>query len=637
MGKIKYYFISFLLYSITLFAQNTMIIPNVSGNAGDTVEVSVQISNADEFVAFQLSLHLHSQLSYLSGSAVLAGRETDHTLSAGMVSGDSLRLVAYSTTGDAFTGSLGSVVTFDLILGTVPGTYDLNPQNTFIADSLSNDILTGVTDGQMTLYAPEIQLNTGSLNYTRTIVGNYRDLTFNISNNGNASLNVDSIVTSLPTAYTVQAGWSSPVFASGSEMTTVRFEPPVKGEFNGTVTVYSDDPDEPLQSVAVSGTGYKVNELHVNNLSTRSGTDTTLTFKINNQEPVTGFQFDLALPSSMTYITDSEVLTVRANGHEVDANVVSGNKLRVLAYSSSQQVFSGTDGDIVEVGFHVEGTGGSYNLNLSDVFITDSTDNVVSDFYNGQLSIAAGDIHSNSIIDYDSVSIFDTSQVALTLQNLGDDTLLIENFSANDVHFWTDVLLPLTIDPSAQTSLSTFFHSSDTGRYTGQYTVLSNDPDEYPYYISFTADAFSPNIMRTEDASGFSGDTVEVFVSIENNDPFTAFQLDIDFPSVLSVILDSTQLTDRRQDHTLTHVLISGNRYRFLSYSSTNALFSGNSGNVLRILCTISGSSGDYPLTIISPVISNASGQNILSSYANGTLTVSSDISPRRSRFKTAC
>ncbi len=610
------------------YAQNTMIIPNASGNAGDTVQVSVEINNANEFTAFQLSLKLHSQLTYLSGSAALAGRESDHSLSAGMVSGDSLRIVSYSDTKAVFSGSSGSVVTFRLILGTVPGNYALYPKNVIIGDASSNNILTGVTNGQVTLYAPEINLSTTALNYTRTIVGNYRDMIFTIYNNGNATLTIDSLVASPGTAYSVVAGWSSTVSGSGSQGITVRFTPPSRGSFVGTVKVYSDDPDEPFLVVNLSGTGYKVNELHVNNLSTRSGTDTTITFKINNQEPFTGFQFDLTLPSSMTYLSGTEQLTGRASDHSVSANVVTGNKLRVVAYSNNQTNFSGSDGDIVQIGVHIEGTGGSYSLNLSNVFITVSTgENVLSDSYNGQLSIAAGDIQSTTSINYGTISIFETADVNLTIQNVGNDTLVISSFTSNETLFTADVSLPIKINPSQQVVISTHFHSDAQGSYSGKYTLRSNDPDEEPYYVSFSGTAFSPNTMEVQDATAINGDNISIYVDIDNNDSFTAFQLDLVIPSQLTVILDSCKLTDRNQSHSFSKGLISGNTYRFFAYSNDQNTFTGTSGAVLRVLCSVSGSIGTYPMNIQNPIIGDANGQNILSSSSNGSFYLLSQYS----------
>ena len=595
----------------------------VSGNARDTVTVSISIANSDAFVAFDVRIKLHAQLTYLPSSAALTGREVDHSLSAGIVGGDTLRILAYSTNGTAFTGNSGSVASFRLKLGTVPGNYSLNPSKAVIGNSSAVNILTGTSSGQVTLLAPDISLNTTSLSYTRTVVGTTRDMSFTISNVGNSTLTIDSLVASPISAYSVVPGWSGTVAASGSQGISVRFAPPARGAYSGTVKVYTRDPDESMLQVTLSGTGYTINELHVNNLSTRSGEDTVLTFRINNQEAFTGFQFDLTLPSPLTYTADSEELTGRASDHSVSANTIAGGKLRVVAYSSTQSAFSGSDGDVVKVGFHVDGIGGSYSLSLSNVIITNSSEeNIVSDSYNGTLTLAAGDIQSNTSINYGSVSIFDTATVNLTVQNVGNDTLRITSFTPNAASFWKDASFPLTINASQQTVVPTHFHSGTPGSYSGKFRVRSNDPDEDPYDITLLGTAYSPNTMEAQNASCVDGGYVDLYVDIENNDDFTAFQLDLSIPSPLTVILDLCKLTSRSQGHMLGKAHVSGNTYRFLAYSSSSELFTGSSGAVLRVGCSVSGDAGTYAIIIEDPVISDASSQNILSGSSNGTLTL---------------
>ncbi len=607
---------------IPLQAQNTMQIPNVSGDAGDTVVVSVEIGNADPFTAFQLSLSLPSQATYLEGSAALTGRASDHTLSAGMVSGDSLRIIAYSSGSAAFAGNSGSVAAFSLVLKTVPGTYALAPKRVMIGNASSQNILTGVTDGQLTLVAPEISLGATTINYSRTIIGQYQDGSFSISNNGNSVLHIDSLIAAPLSAYTVRPGWSGTVSPSGSQSITMRFAPMSKGNITGTVKVYSDDPDEPVLTVNFTGLGYKVNELRTGSLSTRSGTDTTLSFRINNQEPFTGFQFDLILPSVLTFIPGSESLTSRKNGHSVSANTVTGNKVRVLAFSSDQTVFTGNDGDVVKLRFHVEGTGGTYGLNLAVAAITNEDgQNIISDTFNGQLNIAAGDIQSTASVNYGSISIFETANVNLTLQNTGNDTLRITGFTPDDPRFWADITLPLTINPAQQAVVPTYFHSGAPGSFSGRYRLRSNDPDEDPYDVAFSATAYSPNVVDVRNASAVLGGTVRIPVDVVNNDPFTAFQMDIVLPAPCACILDSCKLTGRAgADHVLFKLALGGNTYRFMAFSPSNALFSGTSGAVLNVYCIVSGSSGEYAVSVQNLVLSDINSSNTLSGSGGGML-----------------
>ena len=214
----------------------------------------------------------------------------------------------------------------------------------------------------------------------------------------------------------------------------------------------------------------------------------------------------------------------------------------------------------------------------------------------------------------------------LTIQNTGDDTLKIIDFTSLDTLFRSGINLPAQINPSQQLVAPTYFHSGKGGSFTGKFTIRSNDPDEDPFYVSTSASAYSPNIMKLENATAVTGGVAEIFVSIENNDPFSAFQLDINFPSGLTIILDSTKLTNRSQDHALNKGFVSGNKYRFFAYSPTKKDFFQNDGSVLRILCTVSGGVGSYPLQIQNPIIGNEQGENLLSSSVNGTLTVGNPV-----------
>ena len=119
----KYSFAGVLLFATSALAQNSLIIPDASGDTGDTISVSLQIANSDSFVAFQTDILLPSQVNYLAGSAQVSSRAGDHALSAEIITGHTLRIVVYSASQSAFTGSSGEVLSFQLILNSDPGTY----------------------------------------------------------------------------------------------------------------------------------------------------------------------------------------------------------------------------------------------------------------------------------------------------------------------------------------------------------------------------------------------------------------------------------------------------------------------------------------------------------------------------------
>lgn len=617
--------IALFLMASTLLGQNVMTISSESGNAGSIVDVQIEIDNADPFVAFEARIQMSDQLAYVDGSAALTVRSDDHAISGSVISGNTLVILGYSTSGSSFIGSSGSVASFQLELGDVPGDYPLNPGTAIIGDNGANNILTQLNNGQVTVLAPDISIGSTELNYQRTIVWQTRDLSFSINNNGNVTLNLDSLVSSNATVFAIQSGWSTSIGAYGSQQITVRFQPNEKGNQTGAVKIYSDDPDETLHEVSLSGLAYKVNELHVNPLSVKSGDDTTLTIRMNNQENIAGVQFDLNLPDCMRFIEASENLTGRASGHSIGVNLVNSHTLRVVAHSSDNSAFTGTAGDLIELDFHVEGVGGSYPVNVSNIILSDVVaENVISDSYNSQVNIAASDISSQTNINYPDATIFDTTHVDLQINNQGNDVLRIQSVKTSNASFWIDESLPIEINPSNNTTIRTYFHSPDSGHFNGQYRFYSNDPDESPFSVQCSAISYSPNKMEVLDATGYDGENVTIELEIVNHDPFTAFQTDIIFPDELTLIPDSTDLTNRKDGHTLVQQHISDNRYRYICYSASLSNFSGNNGTVLKMVCEVSGNPGTYDITLSNSIISNEIGQNILNAADHGELTIAS-------------
>ena len=148
-----------LTLSKVMFAQNIMIVNDVSGNAADTVSVRIEIQNADPFVGFQFDMILPDQVSYVNGSAKLSDRAVDdHQIATSIVNDSTLRVLAFSINQSRFSGSSGIVCSFEVKLGTIPGDYSLSLVNAIIGDSVGTNVLTEVRDGKVS-----ILLQTGGL------------------------------------------------------------------------------------------------------------------------------------------------------------------------------------------------------------------------------------------------------------------------------------------------------------------------------------------------------------------------------------------------------------------------------------------------------------------------------------------
>ena len=613
----------FLTWQSAILGQNIMLISDYSGDAYDTITVAVEIENIDEFVGFQFDLPLPDAIDYLEASAALTGRANGHNLAAILLGNNTLRIISYSMNQLPFNGNSGSVVDFQLVLGSNPGYYALELENAIIANAQSQNILTGVQNGNLTILAPNISANPNSLNFGEVPLSQFQDMTFTIYNTGNTILNVtristdhDDFVILSDTSYVVNLG--------NSVDNTIRFYANTKGAFDQNAFVESDDPDEASIQISLNAYAFAVNELDVNDTFGRSGYSTTLTLDICNMERFVGFQFNLLLPSVMNYTQNSVNLTSRATNHVVLASYSSSNTLTVVAYSPTNANFLGTEGDVIELTFNLDGQGGFYNIDLHDPIIADSTgSNIISDYFSGQLEIISPDIWVNpTSFDFGLISILDTNSIDLEIGNNGSDTLFFSEFTFSNEVFFGDFSGISQIMIGNSINIPLYFHSDEEGSCNGALTIRSNDPNEDPLNINLTGETFIPNKMILNDVEVLYGDTTEGSLAVENYEPFVAFQCDVLFPEGVQYVDGSAQLTSRAVDHQLIAAMTGDDNLQLIAYSLTQSEFLGNTGNVATFDLIALGDIGTHDCLISDAILGNAQLENILAEIQNGEIEI---------------
>ena len=614
----------FFIISGFIFADNIMSIPDVSGNFQDTISVSINIANTDSIVAFQTDIILPDEATYLANSAFLTSRaDTSHVLSVSLLEGDILRILVYSLSNDFIQGSDGSVVEFEIVSGTNPGVYDLNLSNSSISDENYVDVLTGTQNGSVTIWGPDIHVSETELDFGDVALESYQDRTAHIINQGTTDLTVSRIYTD-DVLFEIIGDTTIVISASQNIPVTIRFTPLVRGDFQAILYIESDDPDEVMKSVNLTASAYGINELHAENASGRSGYPVELPFSINNMEEFVAFQFDLILPGVLSYpVNDIELTSRKADDHVVSANMIDENKLRVIAYSPSNQPFSGNSGDIVNIGLSVFGNDGNYSLNLTNVVISDSNYiDIFSASYNGTLSIISPDISSSLQLNMGEVSVLDTLTSEYQISNVGADTLYIDSFSSNKDYFWCDVTLPLTVLPSDNETLNINFFNPLKGEYSGTFTIRSNDPDEDPFLLNVSAESFAPNYLSIIDTFATANSNVTISLNVDNHEEFVAFQVDIELPDTLEYITGSANLTDRKQDHVIAANMINDNILRVFAYSMTQSPFNGNSGTIAELDFYVNMDSGNYSIIINDAILSDSNSENIIRDAFSGSIHV---------------
>ena len=364
------------------------------------------------------------------------------------------------------------------------------------------------------------------------------------------------------------------------------------------------------------------NELHMLPDSGRSGYPIYISYTINNTQQFTSFQFDIILPSVLSYIEDS-VWLFRKTNHFIIANLVNAQTLRIVAYSPTNQPFTGNDGEIVRIKFDLNGSAGTYNVGLNNVVISNAIGtNILTGYFPGYIKIVSPDISGLTDINFGETSVVDTLSYNYQLSNTGNDTLFITEFSSSEIYFWNETSIPQNIPPGGSKTFNLKFHSIIKGQYTAVYTIRSNDPDEDPFYINASALAYTPNYMLIENAEAFVGDTVTLKIDVNNYEPFYNFQVDIDFPDSLSFVPNSAVLTDRKQDHQIYEALLTPTKVRLFTYSLNNEMFLGNSGTVATLNFVVGNDTGTFPLHLTEAILTDSISQNIIRGTFDGEIHV---------------
>src|SRR5665647_1224912 len=237
-----------LVQCILLQAQNILKIEQYQVLPNTNFVVQLIAENTDPFVAFQVNIPIPTGFSYVDGTAVLnASRISGHALTASLITGNILRLIGYSIGNVAFLGNSGTLVSVTLKSGATPATYALELHQPLLGNSQSANIITGSSNGSVTVLAPNITLSTSALDYGRVPLGTTAEQTFQINNTGNSDLVVNSLIFN-DSQFSTTDLTNFTINANNSRSILVKFAPTTKSTLLKQLQIGSNDPDQPAMN-----------------------------------------------------------------------------------------------------------------------------------------------------------------------------------------------------------------------------------------------------------------------------------------------------------------------------------------------------------------------------------------------------
>ena len=633
MKKIVIFFLGIIIPLISE-AENTLSITNTTVESNKSFDLDINLKNTDNISALQFDINLDlTQFSLVDGSSLVESRTDDHQLSVSQVSNTKIRVLLFSSTNKNLVKGDGKLVSLSLKSKNEPTSYSVSFSDIIGSNADGETVEVGSSSGTITLKAPKMVINSSNINFDRVPLGDTKQISFSINNQGNDDLEVTGLKNTI-SPFEVDTDFPFTLSAGSSKSISISFKSETKGTYSATLQLNSNEP-EPNRAnhkVNLSSISYAVNELRVGSHSGYSNKPVEIKMKINNMEKFNGFQFDVTIPNGFEYVTSSEKYLGREVDHKLGV-AQNSNKLTFIGYSDKNSNFTGDDGDILS--FEIKGNiqYGTYTLNVSNAIITDSTSlNILSDSYNGSIQIYSPRINlSSTSINFGDVSILEDYTRELNIRNYGNDTLKISSWSFEDSDLSWNQESDFFILNNQSKNATITFDPQKSGVFSSKLSIRHNDPDQVST-VSFSANVYSPNYFKVKNTKAEINTTATIPIILINNDDVTGFQFDIEQPQHLEFDMENMSLSSRKVDHSITYSKLSNTSYRIIAYSPTNKTFTGNDNVILNIPTKISSSAtvgAQINLSFSNIIISDINSKNIVSpAFDSGTITIAKNNPP---------
>lgn len=261
------------------------------------------------------------------------------------------------------------------------------------------------------------------------------------------------------------------------------------------------------------------NVFYIQNTSLKAGAKQTLSVSLANTDEITGFQFDLKLPSGITVNTtlndDDETvpdisLTERKKSkHQLSCAMQSDGSYRIVVLSMSNQTFRDNDGAIVNLSVTASSTmtSGSYAVEMTNIHIVPMADGVQGDRidqpdYTAYVDVVnqseSGNVNTVLKLGTSSLKAGSNQTISVSLEN---------NIEVTAFQF--DIMLPNGI------SVNNYVNEDDesvpniqlTSRKASSHSISCNKREDGRYTIVVLS-------MKNQAFNGTEGEVVTMNVSV---------------------------------------------------------------------------------------------------------------------------
>lgn len=261
------------------------------------------------------------------------------------------------------------------------------------------------------------------------------------------------------------------------------------------------------------------NAFYIQETKLDAGAKQTLSVSLANTDEITGFQFDIKLPSGITVNTtlnddnetvpDISLSERKKSKHQLRCAQQADGSYKVVVLSMSNQTFRDNDGAIVNISVTAASTltSGSYAVDLKNIHIVPMVDGVQGDRidqpdYTGYVSVInqseSGDVNAVLKLGTSSLKAGSNQTISVALENNIDVTA-----------FQFDIMLPngITVNNYVNDDDETVPNIQLTSRKASSHSISCNKREDGRYTIVVLS-------MKNQAIKGTEGDVVAIDINV---------------------------------------------------------------------------------------------------------------------------
>lgn len=363
------------------------------------------------------------------------------------------------------------------------------------------------------------------------------------------------------------------------------------------------------------------NTISPSSVSGTPQTEVEVVVSLDNTDAITALEMVLPLGEHLSYVNGSATLaTTRSNGHQLSAAQV-GQDLRIYIYSLSLNAILGNTGELLTFRLLLGNEPADYTLTPTVVLSNAQGTSIDGSVQAGTVTIQAPKLQIvNPQIDYGHIPIRATYTKNLQFKNVGNLPITIENITTTDPLF-IPKQTTLTIEAGQTTSVAIEYTPTECGAVSAEAIVQSNAING-EQVATIMADPFSVNELHVGSTSGIADSIVTIPLTMNNMEPIVAMQCAFKLPEQLEYVANSLAVNATRNNGHQALSTLRGDTLFLAIFSMTNQPLHANDGEVATFQLRLNGSSGTYYLKPIDVVLSNITGENMVSATSQGSVRI---------------